>query len=246
MKAENAILEARLRDGLIIAQKRPQFLGYLDETEQAFARQFLQRQQADTLFWGGYEEAERKMLGLFPAYLTPSPAHFPIGAVTFSYRAVDAADHRAFLGTFLSKGITRSVIGDILPGTGRCVVFCREKMTEYFIEQVEKVGGIGVTGRAGFDLPLPLKKTYQEISGVVASARIDCLVALLCKISREKAAQLIKGGMVMKNHVLVTRIIEPVAAGDVLSIRKGGRFLVDRVGPETAKGRLRMQCRKCV
>lgn len=241
----DSLLSARLRDSLALSQKRPCFLGFLDESEAAVCEDLLERQRdASFLFWGGYEEAERKLLGLFPDYLEPDPAHFPLVPLTFTFREEDRLSHRDFLGSFMALGVERDVVGDILVGQGRCVAFVRREMEGYFLQNLRKIGRTGVRVVSGAEEPLPLEREFLELSGVVASQRLDCLVALLCRTSREKAADLITSGFVMRNHREVLSISERVEERDILSVRKHGKFIIDRLGPLTSKGRLSVQCRK--
>ncbi len=239
------LLAAKLRDGYALSQKRPYFLGFLDEGEAAFCEDALMRRKdVRWMFWGGYEQAERRLLGLFPEYLDPGEEHFPLAALTFSFREEDPLSHRDFLGAFMALGIERSVVGDILVGKGRCVAFVRREMEGYFLQNLRKIGRVGVRAASGAEEPLPLHREFLELSGVVASERLDCLVGFLCRSSREKAAALIVSGMVMRNHREILSVSEHVKEGDVLSIRKQGKFIIDRLGPVTSKGRLSVRCRK--
>lgn len=243
---EKELLLAKLADAGKRSQKRPCFLGFLNENESAFAWDFLKRAAAagTPMFWGGYEEAERKLLGLFPDYLEPDQNLFPLMPLTFFYRKEDALTHRDFLGALMSLGVERSVVGDILPESGRCVVFVRSELADYFCLNLRKIGNVGVRVQEGAEMPLPLGHEFQEISGVVASQRLDCIVALLCKTSREKASGLILSGMVALNHLEVLSVSMKTSEGDQISVRGKGRFVIDRLGPLTGKGRLSVQCRK--
>lgn len=239
------LLKAQLKDGLHISQKRPFFLGFLDEAEAALCTDLLKREPgARYLFWGGYEEAERKLLGLFPDYLDPEPELFPLSPLTFQFRESDVLSHRDFLGSFMALGIQRDVVGDILVGKGTCAVFIRQEMEEYFCQNLRKIGRVGVKVVPGIREPLPIRREFVEISGVVASPRLDCMIALLCRTGREKASELITSGAVMKNHREILSVSDRVSEGDVLSVRKQGKFIIDRLGPLTAKGRLAVVCRK--
>jgi len=104
---EKELLLAKLADAGKRSQKRPCFLGFLNENESAFAWDFLKRGAAagTPMFWGGYEEAERKLLGLFPDYLEPDQNLFPLMPLTFFYRKEDALTHRDFLGALMSLGV---------------------------------------------------------------------------------------------------------------------------------------------
>lgn len=68
----------------------------------------------------------------------------------------------------------------------------------------------------------------------------------MIRASREAAARLIESGQVEKNHRPCLSVSETVREGDVLSIRGKGRFLVDRIGPPTKKGRLFLHGRQCL
>ncbi len=244
-KETQTLLAAKLRDGMAISRKRPYFLGFLNEEEAAEAQLLLERErEASFMLWGGYEEAERKVVGLFPDYLEPKGELFPITPLTFSFRAQDALTHRDFLGSFMALGVERDVIGDILAAEGRCVAFIRREMEEFFLQNLRKIGRAGVRVTAGLDGPLPLEREFLELSGVVASQRLDCLVAFLCRTSREKASGLITAGLVLRNHRETLSVSERVEEGDLLSVRKQGKFMIDRLGPFTSKGRLCVQCRK--
>ena len=164
--------------------------------------------------------------------------------MTFTYRAGDKLTHRDFLGSFMALGVERDVIGDILVGEGRCVAFFRQEMAPYFLDNIRKIGRVGVKAEEGAKEPLPVRREFKELSGVVASQRLDCLVAFLCKTSREKAAGLITAGLVMRNHRESLSPSQRTEEGDVLSIRGHGKFQIDRLGPLTSKGRLSVLCRK--
>ena len=244
-RRDDGLLAARVQDLLHQAQHRPAFLGFLDETQAAICEDVLARAAPGAaLLWGGYPDAERKIAGVFPDYLEPMPEMFPIAPITFTFRKEDSLSHRDFLGSLMALGVERDSIGDILVGKGRCVVFVRKELERYFLENVTKIGRVGVSGFPGAEEPLPLEREFQVMTGVVASQRLDCMVAFLCRISREKAAGLITAGLVMRNHRETLSVSERLNEGDSISVRGSGKFIIDRLGPFTVKGRLSVSCRK--
>lgn len=244
MDGQRELLLAKLRDSVRTAGRRPCYLGFLDESEAAFCRDFLKREPCGYLLWGGYQGAERVMAGFFPDYMEPSAEDFPIAALTFSCRPGDKLGHRDFLGAFMSLGIERSVLGDILVEEGRAVTFVRREMERYFLDNLQKIGRVGVKIAAGYQEPLPAVREYKDISGVIASNRLDCIAALLCRTSREKAARLIASGAVMVNHQEALGVDRRLEEQDIVSIRGHGKFILDSFGPLTGKGRLNVKCRK--
>ena len=68
---DDAVLEAKLRDAVRIAERgRPHFVGFLDERQAGVAQTIMRRTGfSNSLLWGGYVEAERVLFGAFPDYL---------------------------------------------------------------------------------------------------------------------------------------------------------------------------------
>lgn len=244
MDGQRELLTAKLKDCVRTAGRRPCYLGFLDESEAAFCRDFLKREPCGYLLWGGYQGAERVMAGFFPDYMEPSTEDFPIAALTFSCRPGDKLSHRDFLGAFMALGIERSVVGDILVEEGRAVAFVRREMERYFLDNLQKIGRVGVRIAPGYQAPLPAVREYKDISGVIASNRLDCIAALLCRTSREKAARLIASGAVLVNHQEALSVDRRLEERDIVSIRGHGKFILDSFGPLTGKGRLNVKCRK--
>ena len=249
-KSENGALHSRIEDTVRLCDKHnaPCFLGFLDEQEQAQALSVISRLLPSQAyrFYGGYEDAERRIVGVFPDYLEPEDIYFPLRAVAFFYREVRPLTHRDFLGTLLSLGIRRDTIGDILCGKGMTVVFLREEIATFVCEQVTKIGGEGVTIQGNYSGELPVARTYQPISETIASPRLDAVVKALLRVSREEAARQIRIGNVSIDHRPTEEVSATVTASCTVSVRGFGRFIVDQVGPLTKKGRLILQARKCV
>lgn len=244
---EQELFEARLSDCVRLGEKRPAFLGFLDLSERADAERYLKHIHAHNwMFFGGWEEAERVVLGVFPDYLDPDPSLFPVTALTLSYRKQDVLTHRDFLGSFMAQGVVRSALGDILIEEGRAVLFVKTELSSHFLSQIDKIGRVGIRSSEGYAEPLPVAHSFQPLSGVIASERLDCFVAFLSSSGREKAAQMIRGGYVSVNHRECESASEKIEEGDVISIRRYGRFIVDSLGPRTKKGRLSIKCRKYI
>lgn len=227
-------------------RNRPVFTDFLTEAEQAAAESVMNRLHANFLLWGGFEGAERRMLGVFPPYDEPEADLFPIDGVTASFRAADSVEHRSVLGTLMAQGIERSCVGDILIESGRCVFFCRTTVTHALIADVGKIGGVGVRLSQGFEDPLPAAHSFMEISTTVASARLDCITAALAGVGRGKAEELITAGEVMINSVICKKVSQTVFEGDKLTVRGTGKFIIDDLGNVTRKGRRILSARKYV
>lgn len=248
-KPADQVLEAKCSDCVRLAQNggRPRFLGFLDEREADTVQKIMKKLCfKNYMLRGGRDDPERVVFGAFPEFGEPEASAFPIAAITAQFRRCDTLNHRDFLGALLAQGIQRETLGDILVEEGRCVFFCRSELSDFILSQVTKIGRVGVSLHAGMELPLPASGQFEEFSAVVASARLDCVVAAAAATSREKAVELIHAGMVMLNHQAMDSVSASVTEGSKLSIRGKGRYVLDRLGPVTKKGRLSISGRKYI
>lgn len=95
---EDKLFEAKIEDCLRLGEKRPAFLGFLDLSERAYAEEYLRRAHAENYrFFGGFPEAERTVLGVFPDYMEPLDEEFPVTGLTVKFRRQDARFHTAIL-----------------------------------------------------------------------------------------------------------------------------------------------------
>ena len=238
---EDALLRARIEDACHLCDVRscPRFVGFLDEHRQAVARAVLREKgMQDFLFFGGYPDAERTVLGVFPSFLPPDETLFPVRAVAFCYRASADVTHRDVLGALLGVGIRRDKVGDILCGAGKAVVLVDEELAPFLAESVTKIGREGVKAVYPYTEPITVTREFKEWQDTVPSPRLDAVLHVALRTSREEAARRIAAGAVSVDHLPTTSPSATVSEGTILSVRGVGRFRVAQIGPPTKKGRL--------
>lgn len=154
--------------------------------------------------------------------------------------------HRDWLGSLMSLGIKREILGDIAVwDDAHAVVFCQTKSAPYLISELKKAGRDAVRATPcrlpeGF---VP-RQQYAPVNGTVASPRADGVVRTLCNISREDAAAMIQRGLVEINYNPIEKTDAAVEAGDILSVRGYGKFKIDEIGRPTQRGRIHLAARK--
>ncbi len=237
-----------MEDAAELCERRnaPVFTDFLDEEKQGIAISVMNQYNANYMLFGGYDDAERCMLGVFPPYDEPDTEIFPMDAVTVEFRHADELNHRSVLGTLMAQGIERSCIGDILIESGRCVFFCRNTVTRALLNDISTMGGVGVNLTEGCQEPLPTAHKFKEITDTVASARLDCLVAALANVGRSEAERKITAGEVLVNSVQCKKVSHTVHEGEKITVRGEGKFIIDEIGPLTRKGRLMLSARKYI
>ena len=245
------LFTARLGDMVALCERdgAAVFSSFFDERQCAEAEAWCARNTGALRYrlWGGYEEARRRMLAVYPDYCESYILEeFPFVCLTFEYRDEDRLSHRDFLGSFMGLQLKREVIGDIVVTDGAAQAFLTEVAARHVSGSLSKIGRVGV--KITDDKPFILENAqkFHEISGTVASLRLDCVVGLAAKLSREKAASLIRTDRVEVNHLPVSSISHELRGGDILSIRGYGRFVLSEINGHTKKDRIHINLKKYI
>ncbi|MBQ3886001.1 MAG: RNA-binding protein [Ruminococcus sp.] len=248
---EDKLFYARLSDMLSRCERDccAQFSSFLDERQCALAEEWCSRNRGElcSVLWGGYPDARRRMLAIYPEYCQEYILdEFLMRCVTFSFRKEDKLTHRDLLGTFMGMMLKRDTIGDIIVTEGAAQTFVTDVAAKVITGSVSKVGRVGVKVSDDRPFELELKQEFEDIKGTVASMRLDCIVSLAAKVSRENAARLIRSEKVDINHFTASSVSAELREGDVLSIRGSGRFILSGIDGETKKGRIHINLRKYI
>ena len=223
--------------------------------------------QKNTVFWGGYEGSERKMLFCLPEYIADS-AGLPVrecqreelvpwlgesweesmAVLRVKGSGYKELDHRSYLGSLLSLGIERAVLGDIVvESPHEALVICERRIGDYLLSEWHTVGADTVKVSAvTLAEDFRVERKFQEIRDTIASDRLDCVLAALTNLSREKAQGMIRAGLVDLDFITEQRTDRSVPDGAMLSVRGYGRYEVVGTDGVTRKGRLRLIAKKFI
>lgn len=224
---------------------KAQFSDFLDEGEQLIVSKNCFVAGFNTKFFGGFEDSERKMFGVFPEWEEAN--EFPIRLITVEHNFGSELSHRDYLGSVLGLGIERNKTGDILIEKNKAFVFLADSIASFVCDNLKKIGsrGVKVKMEAIDDITLPERK-FLEFSTVCASLRLDAVVGAAANLARAKASNMIEAGLVKLNHRQQDKPAAGVAVGDLISIRGYGRFILSEAGNETRKGRIHIVLKKYI
>lgn len=247
--AAGKLFEARIEDMYRQCERNYSsvYSAFLDERQCAEAERYCSRRCGEPLYtlWGGFEGAQRKMLCIYNEYSADFVREdAPIKCLTFSFRKEDKLSHRDFLGSFMGMRLKRETVGDIIIAEGTAQAFVTEVAARLILGTVGKIGRVGVKISDSEPFSLEVKQEFEEIGGTVASLRLDCIVGLAAKISRENAARLIRSERVSVNHFPETSLSREVHEGDIISVRGSGKFILGEINGTTKKGRIHISLRK--
>lgn len=191
---------------------------------------------------GGYDFAERQMIAFLPDALM-FPIQYPYVCLNIrplNRKFADVLTHRDVLGALMSLGIARSKIGDILVKQLQIYAFLHTSVSAYVIEGLTQIKHTSVSASIEEARP-EIRPDTRLCEGIVASNRLDALLAEFCRLSRSKAGELIKRGSVFVNGKEVESAGYSCKPGEIISVRGIGRFRFLESFEETKKGRLKIQ-----
>lgn len=246
---DDRLLKAKLHDMLERSEKNcmPVFSDFLDERQAGFLNaELIKLSCHNFLLYGGYDNAQRKILCVHTTYFIPEPQDFPLNIIEFSYRKSDILTHRDFLGSIMACRIKREKVGDILISDGAAQVFVYDSVSSFLLNEITKIGRVGVKTSITDKCSIEKIQNYHDINGTVASMRLDCILSLALGKSREKTVQIIKKDGTDINFVTVFSPSVILKENDVFSVRGYGKFVLSKISGVSSKGRLHVLIQKFI
>lgn len=175
-------------------------------------------------FFGGFQYAERGIITFNNADATDIPIKFI--EITNSSK-FSTLLHKDYLGTILSLGIERYKLGDLVVQGDVCFLAISPEIMEILFSELNKVKKAPVTIKELDNESLLPNHNFEESVMTITSLRLDSIVSSLANISRAKAVIFVDGGNVSVNYSIIKEKSKTVEIGDVITIRKVGKFIVD-------------------
>lgn len=218
---------------------------FLTLAEQDVLRKLERQLDAPFQWMGGYEAAERRLACFGREEDMGYPPDSPICCVNIapaSKKFAGELGHRDFLGSLMGLGIERRLLGDIQMADGEGYLFCLEEIAPYICDNLLQVARTTVRC-AVCEAPEKLSEPPEPTEVVVASQRLDALIAAVWRLSRSEAQGLLEKGMVFIDGRMIESAAHNLKEGDLVSVRHQGRFRYEGALRETKKGRLRVSVR---
>ena len=239
---EDRVLLAKLWDKINtgIRKNIPANTCFLSPRELEMARYLFGDEPGLTVF-GGYEDAERKMLIYLPDYLDPAYIYedAPLICLRAEFYEADSLSHRDFLGALMGAGIARETVGDICVGKGSCDFFVTEEIAGYIEQNFLSAGRtrLRITRVNLRDAQIP-EPEVKEIKDTVASLRLDSIISLGFRIGRSLAAQYISAGKAAIDGLPCEKPDKQIEEGAKISVRGLGKIKLTTINGRTKKDRI--------
>ena len=241
--AEDKVLLAKLWDKINAGIRRniPANTSFLSPRELELAK-YLFGNEPGLYAFGGYEDAERKMLVYLPDYLDEDSLYeedSPLVCLRATYFEKDELSHRDFLGSLMGAGIARETVGDICVGKGCCDFFVTAEIAPYILQNFISAG------RTKLHLDqIPLREAQipepevKEIKDTLASLRLDSVISSGFRIGRSLASQYVSAGKAAIDGLPCEKPDKTVAEGMKISVRGLGKIKLVSVNGRTKKDRI--------
>lgn len=237
------------------SKNKLQVTDFLDLSKQEIIKKFLiSQKQQNYIFFGGFEEAERKVIIFYPKKLSNLVKE---GKINFGewikvVRIILPNEnkgkymHQNYLGALMKLGIKREKIGDILvQEDGADIIihkdilkFLQNNLIDLIRFQKAKIEEINIKD---------LRKVViekQQITINVSSMRLDNIVSELARCSRNKANELLGNERVLVNYDIATKTTKEIKINDRITIRGKGRFYIKEICGNTRKGNIILKIEK--
>jgi len=240
---EDRMLLAKLWDKIQagIRKNIPANTCFLSPRELEMAK-FLFGEPEGLYAFGGYVNAERKMLVYLPEYLEEDSLFdedSPCVCLRAAFYQGDSLNHRDFLGALMGAGIRRETVGDICVGKDRCDFFVTSEIAPYILQNFTSAGRAKLSLQqiplSEADIPEP---EVKEIKDTLASLRLDSIISSGFRIGRSLATQYVSAGKAAIDGLPCEKPDKAVSEGAKISVRGLGKIKLVSVNGRTKKDRI--------
>lgn len=220
--------------------------GFLDMYQVSLVQNFLKKINfTNYKLYGGFDDAERKILIVYPEKYTEEMISKNYGKLLNIVRVELGEEekgkyaHRNYLGGIVKLGLKREKVGDILVfDNGADIITLHDFSSILKTElgsltrfQNSKINELELSEIRTLELKL------EEVKIIVPSLRLDNIVSDLARTSRSKASEIITQERVFVNGQNETKQSKQIKQGDVITIRGKGRFVIKEFTGTTRSGR---------
>ena len=240
---EDRLLLAKLWDKINAGMRKniPANTCFLSPRELEMAK-FLFGEPEGLHAFGGYGDAERKMLVYLPDYLEESAlsdADSPCVCLRATFYQGDTLSHRDFLGALMGAGIGRETVGDICVGKSSCDFFVTSEIAPYILQNFLSAGRTKLSLQqiplSEAQIPVP---EVKEIKDTMASLRLDSVISSGFRIGRSLAAQYVNAGKAAIDGLPCEKPDKQISEGMKISVRGLGKIKLVSVNGRTKKDRI--------
>lgn len=249
-KSDEKLFESKILDKIKQSDSKNRFTSsdFLDLSQQMSVEKIMQIKKVENYqLFGGYEEAERKMLIIFPNMINEyvNKENFykqimKIIRVKLPKELYGTYEHKNYLGALIKLGIKREKIGDILVRRDGADIIISSDIEKFVLLNLKTLTRFQKSEIEALNISdiIYIKPEKEIIKINIPSMRLDCIVGELARCSRNEASDIIKQERVFVNFKEELSNGKQIEENTYITIRGKGRFKILKVEGTTKKGRL--------
>ena len=206
---------------------------FLNEEELAHVSRFFPESES-ICYEGGYPNARKKKVIFVYDVENESDITCISARIDQRFRKIG---HRDVLGALMHLQIDRHSFGDFWIEENHIFIYTSKAMARFLCENLVKVNQLSVHFEEIEQRPEQVFQT-KLMTVIIASERLDAIVAGLTHLSRQKAKEMILQGLVQVNHIVLEAPDKMCDNNVTISIRGKGRFRYLGVIKKTKSDRL--------
>ena len=143
----------------------------------------------------------------------------------FRIDSYEEITHQAIMGSLFGLNISNETFGDIVLYNGDFYVYLLDSISDLVSNELGMIGSNYVKlVEVDKDFLSNYKRDYEEHELIVASLRMDAVIARLINVNRDKAKEIIKNKLVTLNYEILNKYDYVLKDGDIFSIKKLGKY----------------------
>lgn len=252
---DDKLLIAKIEDRYKFCETRNkiQTTDFLDMRQQTIVEKYIKAKKiANSMFVGGYDEAERKMCAFYPQKLENVKEninwneYIKVIRISLPNEMVGQYEHRIYLGALMKLGISREKVGDILVDKKGADIIIHPDILKFALNNLPSLTRFSKSKIEETQLEnLRKAENKKETTTItIPSMRVDNIVSELAKCSRGKANELLEAERVLVNYEIVQKSSKEIKQGDIVTIRGKGRFEIKAIVGNTRSGRILLDVEK--
>lgn len=247
-KQEDKICLSQVLDKIEFSKTREKIenTDFLDMYQVSLVENFLRKIKFENYkLYGGYEEAERKILIIYPEKYNEKMLKknyskiIKIVRITLPEEERGKYFHRNYLGGIVKLGLRREKIGDIIVCNEGADIIVMQNFADILKQQLPSLTRFENSKVIIDEIQNVQKREIitEQVKIIVPSLRLDNFVSDLAKTSRSKAVQIIDQERVFVNGQNETKVSKQLKLNDIITIRGKGRYVIKEFSGTTRSGR---------
>ncbi|WP_430786083.1 RNA-binding protein [Virgibacillus flavescens] len=221
---------------------------FLDPREQQIFSMLIDTANSELTMqlFGGGRYSERKRAIIAPSYEEIEQNDFGVILLQATYHEKFVTlSHPDVMGAFLSLGLDRKKLGDIVVQDGLIQMLVADEISAYVLTNLTSIkkSTIKLTNRPSSDL-IEKELNWAEEDKLVSSMRLDSIIKEIYSISRQAASDGITKKLVKVNYRIVEDRSFTVQENDLISFKGKGRSKLERVNGMTKKDKFKITIAK--